>query len=241
MPEGYQDELKRRERNISGLSGLSVASSASEFLETKIQSQSLELDYLRMYSSGLQAAHAAGSLEACEFTEQVGPVADEFAGISSELRVLKRQRKLLEEDLEEETSIAKRQRLAHDEPDITFLERAYTDSIVPRVMGASAKQKKSKFNQSAFRKDVIDFYQAGHGDQVFCHLTGWWYAKMVKAAHLVPKSLSEEEVSYLFGAKQLVLSDARNGIPPSLSSTSSFLQMLMVNRDHSPRKGGMRT
>lgn len=214
MPEGFQSELKKTERNITGLSELSVASSASEFLEGKIQSQNLQLEYLRTYKSGLQAAHAAGSLETSEFTDQIGPVMDEFTGICGELKVLKRQRKILEEDLEEETSIAKRQRLAHDEPDITFLERAYTDSIVPRVMGASAKQKKSDYDQSAFRKDVINFYGAGDGDYAFCHLTGWWDRKVVKAAYLVPKSLSEKEVSYLFGTKQLILSDAKNGIPP---------------------------
>lgn len=218
MPEGYQDELKRSERNISGLLGLSVVSSASEYLEAKIQSQNLELDYLRMYLHGLQATHAAGSLQDSEFTDQIGPVLDEFTRISSELRVLKRQRKLLEEDLEEEASVAKHQLLAHVEPDITFLERAYTNSIIPRVMGVSAKQKRSKFDQSAFRKDVINFYGAGDGDHVFCHLTGWSYRKVIKAANLVPKSLSQEEISYLFGAKQIVLSDPKNGIPPTFSS-----------------------
>lgn len=137
MPEGYQDELERRERNISDLSGLSVASSASEFLETKIQSQNLELEYLRMYSHGLQAAHAARSLRDSEFTDQIGPVLDGFTGIKSKLQVLKHQRKLLEEDLEEEAHAAKCQQLAHDEPDITFLEQAYANSMVPRVMNAS--------------------------------------------------------------------------------------------------------
>ena len=209
MPEGFQSELKKTERNITGLSELSVASSASEFLEGKIQSQNLQLEYLRTYKSGLQAAHA----ETSEFTDQIAPVMDEFTGICGELKVLKRQRKILEEDLEEEASAAKRQRMA-DEPGVTFLERVYTDSIMPRVIGASAKQKKSEYDQSAFRKDVINFYGTGNGDHAFCHLTGWWDRKVVKAAYLVPKSLSEEEVSYLFGTKQLILSDAKNGIPP---------------------------
>lgn len=224
-PEGFQSELKNK-KNISELSGLSVEFSASEFLEGKIQLQKLQLQYLGTYASGLQAAHAVGFLETSEFTDQIGPVVDEFTGICNELKVLKRQRKLLEEDLEEEASAAKRQRLADDEPDVTFLERVYTNSIVPQVMGASAKQKKSKFDQSAFRKDVINFYAAGVGDHTFCHLTGWSCGKIVKSAHLVPKSLSEEGVSYLFGAK--------NGIPLTLSSTLSLLQMLIVKRDHSP-------
>ena len=37
------------------------------------------------------------------------------------------------------------------EPDLSFFERAYTDSIVPRVMGASAKQRKNHFRQDKFK------------------------------------------------------------------------------------------
>lgn len=56
----------------------------------------------------------------------------------------------------------------------------------------------------------------------------------MKAAHLVSKWPSEEKVSYIFSTKQLVLLNARNSTPPTLTSTSSFLQILMVNRDYSP-------
>ena len=137
MPEGYQDELERREWSISGLSGLSVTSSASEFLETKIQSQNLELEYLRMYSHGLQAARATGSLQDSEFTDQIGPVLDEFTGIKSKLQVLKHHWNSWKRTSKEEAHAAKDQQLAHDEPDITFLEQAYANSMVPRVMNAS--------------------------------------------------------------------------------------------------------
>lgn len=35
----------------------------------------------------------------------------------------------------------------------------------------------------------------------------------MKAAHIVPKSLQSEELSYLFGAGEVELSDPRNGAP----------------------------
>jgi hypothetical protein len=70
----------------------------------------------------------------------------------NELRVLKRQHKFVLEDLGEEVSVRKYSRSA--EPNIGLLERAYASTIVPRVMGASM------FNQSEFRKRVIDFNKA---------------------------------------------------------------------------------
>jgi hypothetical protein len=96
------------------------------------------------------------------------------------------------------------------EPDLSFFERAYTDSIVPRVMGASAKQRKNHFRQDKFKSDLLKYYGAvkgiGSGKAAWCHLTGWWDSKFVKAAHLVPKSLSGDELSYLFGVGEVILS-----------------------------------
>ncbi|KAJ5113262.1 hypothetical protein N7456_001796 [Penicillium angulare] len=49
-------------------------------------------------------------------------------------------------------------------------------------------------------------------NQGYCHLTGFWDKGLVKAAHLVAKSLSTDEISDLFGVEQIVLSDPRNGL-----------------------------
>jgi hypothetical protein len=110
-------------------------------------------------------------------------------------------------------SVRKHSRSA--EPNIGLLERAYASTIVPRVMGASAKQKKSSFNQSEFRKRVIDFYKAAMDMEdhkmAYCHLAGWCPSEQVKAAHLVPKSLSGEEIAHLFGSDEVVITDPRNG------------------------------
>lgn len=215
MPPGIQTQIRNNSRSISGVSGVSVASSAvSDFLEEKIKSHDLELEYLRTYQAGLQAARDTGDLPERDLLDQLGETIDRFEAVSNESTVLKRQRTILEQDLEDEAGGTKRQRGNDDEPDVTFLERAYTDTIVPRVMNASGKQRKSRFDQNAFEKDVLMFYEAKREDGlVFCHLTGWKPAELVKAAHLVPKCLSQEQVSYLFGAKEIVLSDARNGMP----------------------------
>ena len=215
MPHGHQKILKEQRRSISQVtqsSMVSVASSTvSEFLEDRIKSNEFEMDYLKTYQEGLHVAHTGEKITSEQFQTEMGTVLGNFCSVNKNLRVLKRQRKIIEEDIEDEVEHHKRERGEDQEPDVSFLERAYTNTIVPRVMGASAKQRKSKFDQKAFRTDVMEYYGAQHGEAAYCHLTGWHYSKAVKAAHLVPKSLNGDEVSYIFGVGELVLSDPRNG------------------------------
>ncbi|KAJ9374586.1 hypothetical protein DTO282E5_669 [Paecilomyces variotii] len=223
MPENRQKSLQSKQRDFSqicGFSRVSVASSTvSEFLEEKIRSYQLEIDYLRTYKDGLYEAKEADTIKDTEYKPELNSVLDDLKQANEDLRLVKRQRSLLEDDLQDE--LRKRQKDDTTGPDKDFLERAYTNVIVPRVMGALSKQKKSKFNQSAFRKDVLEFYSAvgvqehdGKKEEfaAYCHLTGWTDPESVKAAHLVPKSLTEEEIGYLFGTKELIRSDPRNGI-----------------------------
>lgn len=223
MPENRQKSLQSKQRDfsqISGFSRVSVASSTvSEFLEEKIRSYQLEIDYLRTYKDGLYEAKEADTIKDTEYKPELNSVLDDLKQANEDLRLVKRQRSLLEDDLQDE--LRKRQKDDTTGPDKDFLERAYTNVIVPRVMGALSKQKKSKFNQSAFRKDVLEFYSAvgvqehdGKKEEfaAYCHLTGWTDPESVKAAHLVPKSLTEEEIGYLFGTKELIRSDPRNGM-----------------------------
>jgi hypothetical protein len=218
MSNSRQKTLQERQRNFSQAtqsSNVSVASTTvSEFLEEKVKAYQLELDYIKAYKDGLHEARSAEKLSNDEFDKELGMVFEDFRSVQADLKVLKRQRGVIQEDLEEEIDSSKRYRAEGNEPDISFLERAYTDTIVPRVMGASAKQKKSNFHHSGFREDALKYYNAvdkeGGNKIAYCHLTGWWNADMVKVAHLVPKSLSGEEVSYLFGVGEIVLSDPRN-------------------------------
>ena len=104
-------------------------------------------------------------------------------------------------------------------PSYARLEDAYGEILMNRVMAATAKPGKKRYNQSAFKKRVIAFCGAerdseNDGDigSIWCHLTGWQTLEDVKAAHIVPKSLESSELSYLFGANEVMLSDGNNGI-----------------------------
>jgi hypothetical protein len=75
--------------------------------------------------------------------------------------------------------------------------------------GCHVKAKKSTFRQDKFRKAVLDLYNASRneiGDKmVWCHaLYDWFLADQVKAAYLVPKSLSLTEADYLFGIEEVL-------------------------------------
>lgn len=111
-------------------------------------------------------------------------------------------------------------------PDDGHLERAYASTMVARVVTVLSNQEKARsFNQSRFRKEVVEYYNANDpegGDFVWCHVLGTYLPRAeIKAAHLVPESLSNDEVSFLFGAEEGVLSDCRNG----KSSCAHLLQI----------------
>jgi hypothetical protein len=72
-------------------------------------------------------------------------------------------------------------------------------------------------DQRASSKAVLSFYGAiRHRNtgfvEKYCHLTGWLPEKQVKCAHLVPKSLESDELAYIFGVRETVLSEPRDGM-----------------------------
>lgn len=179
-------------------------------LDAKIRQHGLEVSCLETYQEELRMAYDQGKVEAKSFYEEMGSIHDGSRPLRAKLGVLKRQRRAIEDDLSEEYEAEKCRRF--EEPDFTFLERAYTTAILPRVMTASAKQKKEKFNGSEFRQEVLKYYSAKHEDLAWCHVTGNWYGlKYVKVAHLVPKSLTSGETFHLFGVDNSIRYDPKVG------------------------------
>ena len=119
---------------------------------------------------------------------------------------LKRQKKAISDDIDEVM------------PQYSTIESAYCSILTTKIMSASGKQRKGRrFNQSEYSKAVLSFYGAERRRssgtiEKYCHLTGWQNAALVKCAHLVPKSLESDELAYLFGVRETVLSEPRNGM-----------------------------
>ena len=79
-------------------------------------------------------------------------------------------------------------------------------------MAAAANQTKDKFDRSEFKERGVKYYDARAVNFTYCSVTGWHDSSLVKAAHLVPKSLAGNEVADLFGSPETpVRTDPRNG------------------------------
>jgi glycyl-tRNA synthetase beta subunit len=218
MPKKWQDAIdeKRAEsRKVSSsIATTSKVRSVSDFLEEKVRAHYCELDYLQSVHEGIHRAYDSHLLSPEEFQDAVSPFLSSAKQVSAELGTICRQRKILEEDLEESVN-AKRRR--HGEPSREMLERAYTSSILERVMATRAKQQKDKiFKPRKFKKAVNDYYGINPDNGIdpgagFCHVLGVFNAEDIKAAHIVPKSLNGDEIAHLFGVEELVPEDPRNG------------------------------
>lgn len=222
LSPGLQQELRaNKARTVSAASRISHLSldtqgtGISDFLEAKIEQLDSEKDYLKFIKDGLLEAHQRGVLSDANLQEQMGAVLHKYQQNSDIMRVMKRNERSLKEDLEENVTpeISKRQR--HQEPeDQGLLERAYRDSIIPRVMSAAARRPRSTFKTKPFKKAMLSFYgiqppKINH-PWSWCHLLGTRGEGDVKAAHIVPKILSKEEIAHIFGSEEDVSRDPRN-------------------------------
>ncbi|MCJ1405117.1 hypothetical protein MMC11_008343 [Xylographa trunciseda] len=200
---GLNDIIRRR-TNASSI--MSTTSAVTEFVESKIDHASLDIKYVDEVRRGLKEAVDDGNLGLPQYKEAIKDMELYSRPKEQEIVVLTRQKKLIKDDLEEYAPFYGR------------LEDAYVNLIKNKVMGATAKRKQETYDQSRFKKAVVEFYGAARAsrnngiDQYWCHVTGWHLLDLVKAAHIVPKSLESDELSYLFGAGAVMLSDANNGI-----------------------------
>ena len=189
---------------LSALPALSTCSEVSEFLAQKIEELSQGVEYHDKFLEGLNAALESGKITQEGFDEARSSTLEKRTGEVRELVVAKRQRKFIEEDMQEDEGLQDK------------LENAYAETMMTRVMLATVTQPKSKFDVKQFRKDVEKYYDAvqlSEGTkEAWCCLTGWNMSDDTKAAYLVPKSLQSGELSYLFGVGDALLSDPRNGM-----------------------------
>jgi len=217
LPKHRQTALETEKvRSVSAasrLSEMSVESSISDVLDVKLEALETELDYFRCVRDGLTEARETAKISHDDFQREIAPLLKSFRSSSWTLHVLKTQRPLIVEDIDEECS-AKRQRV-EGPLDQTLLEHAYRDAIISRVLSATAKKKSSKFDQSAFKKEVYSYYGVNEGCRPgfgWCHVLGIPLPeKIIKSAHLVPKSMSSKDITHLFGVSDGVLEDPRNG------------------------------
>ncbi|KAF7714342.1 Uncharacterized protein PECH_003048 [Penicillium ucsense] len=192
----------------------SLGSNASDFLEAKIEQLTEFEKYYELIKRGILEGHEQQLLSNEELQSHMAPVVTKLAVTNSTLKVLKRQKRQLADDLEEDTASI-RQKI-DGEPD-GLLERAYVQAIVDRVMSATVKQAAIPFNKKQFKEDVNQLYgindQRPSNEFNWCHVLGIWRpAATIKAAHIVPKSLRAGDLRHIFGYTNDIASDPQNAI-----------------------------
>lgn len=104
------------------------------------------ISYAENIRQGILEANNQQRIAQNEFDELINPVLGRLAAANRTLRVLKRQRQAITDDLVEETA-STRQRLTEPSDQCLLLERAYANTILSRMMSACAKQSALNFNQ----------------------------------------------------------------------------------------------
>ncbi|CAG7946296.1 unnamed protein product [Penicillium nalgiovense] len=204
MAPARQSALKTsRQRSVSAVSRLSersVQSTTSDFLDAKLSELESDLDYIRCVRDGLNEARQTEVIAHEEFQRRIYPFLQAFRASSQTIHVAKRQRRLIIEDVDE--NVDTKHQPIEGPVDQGLLERAYRDVMIPRVLSASAKR---KFNQSAFKEKVHNYYGVNERcapGYSWCHVFHQVLPeKYVKAAYLVPKSMTAKKISHLFGVE----------------------------------------
>ncbi|KAI4109462.1 MAG: hypothetical protein L6R37_000437 [Teloschistes peruensis] len=127
------------QRKVSRWSAVSRSSSTSEFLDAKAQDTKLDLMYADTLMKGMSEALTEGLMSRKDYDDACHKITKYDLKRRQEYVVLKRQKKLVLEDLD------------GMRPSIEKREDAYASVVVSKVMAASAKQKKKRFNQSAIK------------------------------------------------------------------------------------------
>lgn len=172
---------------------------------------------LSAYWEGLAEARVSRRLNDQEYNDELETVSELYIPIEDELKVLRKQRSYLIEEMED--LVPTRERISEDS-----LQQAYKDTIVARVLKNSSKlrddstkrkkryRRQARYDQLDFQKAVDDYYGSEHRSFSWCHLTGWVHRYMIKATHLVPEALSGDEISFFFGDKEVDVSFPANGL-----------------------------
>jgi len=205
-PSSLKDIEILTKRSVSALSQISTSSSTNDFVDAKIESISADLAVNGKFRDYFERAKKRKVIAGEEYDDAIQELDSETDKKERELTTLKRQKKAISDDIDEVL------------PQYSTVEGAYSSVLMAKIMSASSKQRKGpRFNQSAYSKAVLTFYNAvrctDSGEiEKYCHVTGWHPEKQVKCAHLVPKSLESDELAYLFGVRETVLSEPRNGM-----------------------------
>ncbi|KAJ5713167.1 uncharacterized protein N7483_010348 [Penicillium malachiteum] len=113
MSPGHRELIQttRRRVVISISSHISVDSTASEFLSAKIQDFEDEEAYINQVKAGLEDVNLTKALSSAEYRKELNSLLRRFCENAETLKVLKRQRHNLTDDIDDSDALEKHQRV----------------------------------------------------------------------------------------------------------------------------------
>ncbi|PLB51276.1 hypothetical protein P170DRAFT_474821 [Aspergillus steynii IBT 23096] len=209
LSDDHRPDLEKLEkRNSSNGSQMSnmIASSVSNLIAGKIAQLESERDTLVAHRDTLLEAKKKQTVDPDELQAKLDNTIARITPICEILKILRKQRHQLEQDIAEAQEMKSNTRLHENES---------AHSIVSRLMQSPDKEPTlSLSDEVEFRRDVLARYAAitREGAMVYCHLSGWNLPNKIREVPLVPMSLAGRELAFLFGSDEMPPMDARNGI-----------------------------
>ncbi|KAK4906428.1 hypothetical protein LTR66_017718 [Elasticomyces elasticus] len=180
-------------------------STISDFVESKISEFEIEKWYMSQRVRALEIMRHSGKLTTADFLKKAHNVIEKYRTASTNFRLLKGRRIMIQETIFEKDNAA-RMRIG---PAWGLVSQSYMSGIMLDVIDTT-KRADMKFDLKAFKKRVTEHYdlptllgrsgQTGSKLSGFCHIQGEFRQwSDIKAAHIVPRFLSEPEISHLLG------------------------------------------
>lgn len=186
-------------------------------------------DILRTFTEAIYDLLKAEKLTAAEHQKSIDAVLKQSRDVDREYFILTRQRKFIEEDLDELVQL--------QDHGVGDLMATYRSLLAPKLDSTIYHQRKNCDDDIAFRRRVTKYYNAYRGkddeeDEVWRHLGGSWQSgRFLRTVHIVPKQLRSEQLSYIFGVRDADLDDVRNGEYYSFFLQISLLRYVVLNNE----------
>ena len=196
------EPLLSRRGSSSLLSGSFTWDCSSDFISWKVSCVLEKMSLIR------EVRRLLLEMSQSEFHRLLASVWHQEDAAKFEYRILRRQRKILEEELDE----------------VEDKEQGYSRVLAQKRRSAARYASDGKLegrSRARFKRDLIDYYQAAenkedkveYGERVWCHATGVYGPRQqTRAVQIIPYSLASNELGHLLGVEEIDLMEPGNGI-----------------------------
>lgn len=190
-----QEELQSMIKKRDAASQFMLACPLEEYFQAEIDFIGKGLEYGELFNKHLSQALKDGLIAESQYEEARRDVGQMNESMEKEMaRAKQRQKKMLSDAL-----------AAASNP-------ATVTDLYMSLCGESSQKPKPRDEVRLRKEDCLEYYRVKDDDsgQAYCHLSGWYPAKDIIAAPIVPNTVRYFDRLYLFGVGYADLDDVRN-------------------------------